>query len=219
MLNLKASVSTADSTTARASSSKISTKELVQLSLFTAIIFIMGITPLGYLPIGIFKVVTVHIPVIIGSIILGPKYGSFLGFVFGLTSLITAHINVGPVAFMFSPFLSGNILSAVVCFVPRILVGIVPYYIYNIFRKIFKNRNEIALSLAGIVGSFTNTVFVLGFIYTFFKDSYAEVWGTTPELLLGVMFSNLALSSLVEAITASILTVAITKVLLKFVKL
>lgn len=198
---------------------KISTKQLVLISLFTAIIFIMGLTPLGYLPIGLFRVVTVHIPVIIGSIILGAKYGAFLGFVFGLTSLITAHINLGPVAYLFSPFLSGSLFSLVVCFVPRILVGIVPYYVYTFIKKLFKNRDEVALSLAGILGSLTNTVFVLGFIYVFFKESYAEVWGTTPDLLLGVMFSNLALSSLVEAVTASILTVAITKVLLKFAKI
>lgn len=218
MLNQKANAISPNSTSI-GSNTKISTKQLVLVSLFTAIIFIMGLTPLGYLPIGLFRVVTVHIPVIIGSIILGAKYGAFLGFVFGLTSLITAHINLGPVAYLFSPFLSGNFFSLVVCFVPRILVGIVPYYVYTFIKKLFKNRDEVALSLAGILGSLTNTIFVLGFIYVFFKESYAEVWGTTPDLLLGVMFSNLALSSLVEAVTASVLTVAITKVLLKFAKI
>lgn len=202
----------------KSSNSKISTKHLVSLSLFTAIVFILGMTPLGFLPIGIFKVVTVHVPVIIGSILLGPKSGAFLGFIFGLTSFITAHMNLGPIAYLFSPFLSGSLFSLVVCFVPRILVGIVPYYIYNGIKSITKNKDELALSLAGIVGSFTNTVFVMGFTYILFKERYAESLGTSTDLLLGVIIANVGLASIVEAITASLLTVAITKVLFKFNK-
>lgn len=196
---------------------RISTKDLVLLSLFTAIIFILGMTSLGYLPVGLFQVVTVHIPVIIGSILMGPYYGAFLGFVFGLTSFITAHMVLGPIAYLFSPFISGNIFSLVICFVPRILVGVVPYYVYNGIMKVTK-RDELALSAAGIIASMTNTILVMGFTYIFFKERYAETIGTTADVLLGVIVANVGLNSIVEALTASILTVAITKVLFKVMR-
>ena len=44
-------------------------------------------TPFGYIPLGFMNATIIHVPVIIGAIILGPKYGGFLGLVFGITSL------------------------------------------------------------------------------------------------------------------------------------
>ena len=52
---------------------------LVQLALFTAIILALAFTPgLGYIPLGVTRATTIHLPVIIGSILLGPKKGAFL---------------------------------------------------------------------------------------------------------------------------------------------
>ena len=64
------------------------TYELVLTALFTAIIVIMAFTPLGYIPLVVINATVIHIPVILGALFLGPKKGAFLGFVFGLTSLI-----------------------------------------------------------------------------------------------------------------------------------
>ncbi len=81
------------------------TKELVQLSLFVAIIVLMAVVPfLGYIPLGFTRATIIHIPVIIGSIILGPKYGAFLGFIFGLTSLVNNTFNPTVTSFVFTPF-------------------------------------------------------------------------------------------------------------------
>mgnify|MGYP000258419755 CR=1 FL=1 len=64
------------------------TRDLVLAAVIAAIIVIMAFVPfLGYIPLGFMNATTVHIPVIIGAIILGPKYGAFLGLTFGLTSL------------------------------------------------------------------------------------------------------------------------------------
>ena len=63
------------------------TRDLVLAAVIAAIIVIMAFVPfLGYIPLGFMNATTVHIPVIIGAIILGPKYGAFLGLTFGLTS-------------------------------------------------------------------------------------------------------------------------------------
>ena len=65
------------------------TFEMVLTALFTAIIIIMAFVPyLGYINLVVIKATLIHVPVIIGSIVLGPKKGGFLGFVFGCTSLI-----------------------------------------------------------------------------------------------------------------------------------
>lgn len=67
---------------------------LVQLALFSSIIFIMAFTPyLGYIPLGFMNATIIHIPVILGSLYLGPKKGAILGSVFGFTSLLNNTIN------------------------------------------------------------------------------------------------------------------------------
>ncbi|MEG0378720.1 MAG: ECF transporter S component, partial [Eubacterium sp.] len=145
------------------------TSDLVKVSLFVAIIVLMAVTPfLGYIPLGFTRATIIHVPVIIGSIILGPIYGGFLGFVFGLTSLINNTFNPTVTSFVFTPFYSlgdysGNFLSLVICFVPRILVGIVPYYVYKGMRKIKKN-DALALGTAGVCGSLVNTLLVMNMI-------------------------------------------------------
>ena len=53
------------------------TGNLVYISIFTALIIVMGTVPfLGYIPLGVIRATTVHIPVILGSILLGPKAGA-----------------------------------------------------------------------------------------------------------------------------------------------
>ena len=71
-------------------------KKVLDMSLagiFTAIIIAMSVVPfLGYIPLGFMNATIIHVPVIIGAIILGPKYGAYLGLVFGVTSLVKATI-------------------------------------------------------------------------------------------------------------------------------
>ena len=102
------------------------TLSMVQLAMFSAIILAMAFIPgLGYIPLGVTRATIIHLPVIIGSLLLGPKKGAFLGGVFGLTSLINNTFSPTVTSFTFSPFYSGgNPWSLVICFVPRILIGI-----------------------------------------------------------------------------------------------
>lgn len=201
----------------------LKTNDLVKLSFFVAIIVLLAVTPfLGYIPLGFTRATIIHIPVIIGSIILGPFYGAFLGFVFGLTSLINNTFNPTVTSFVFTPFYSlgtysGNFWSLVICFVPRILVGVVPHYLYRGMKKI-KNNDVLALSVAGVGGSLTNTLLVMNFIYLFFGQSYAEVKNVTLTTLYGVILSVIAINGIPEAIVAGILTTAICKALLRYTK-
>ena len=143
------------------------TRQMVQMALLGAIILVMAFTPfLGYIPLGFTRATIIHIPVILGSLLLGPKKGAILGALFGVTSLINNTMNPTVTSFVFTPFYSigethGNFWSLVICFVPRILVGIVPYYVYRLVQKWLKNRKKgqvLSLSLAGLIGSLTNTL-------------------------------------------------------------
>lgn len=80
---------------------------LVQAALFAALIILMAMVPfLGYIPLGFTRATIIHIPVILGALVLGPKKGAFLGLIFGLTSLINNTMNPTVTSFVFSPFYS-----------------------------------------------------------------------------------------------------------------
>lgn len=193
------------------------TKTLVLTSLFAAIIVILAFTPfIGFIPLGpIGRATTVHIPVIIGAILLGPKCGAFLGGVFGLTSLITNTINPSVLSFAFSPFYtlgaeSGGIKSIIVCFVPRILIGVVSYYVYILLTKLFKGKCvTLSTVISGIAGSMTNTLLVMNLIYFFFKDSYASIKDVDVSAVYGIVISVIAINGIPEAIVAAIIAAAV----------
>ena len=199
------------------------TTDLVTTAMFTAIIIAMAFVPyLGYIPLGFMNATIIHIPVIIGAVLLGPKKGAFLGAVFGLTSMINNTFNPNLTSFVFSPFYSlgdmhGNAASLVICFVPRILVGVVAYYVYVGVSKLIKskkNGNAAALAVAGAAGSLTNTLLVMNGIYFLFGESYASAKGIVIDALYGVILGVIGTQGVPEAIVAAVLTAAIGKALI-----
>ncbi len=205
---------------------KSSTLSLVQVALFSAIIIVMAFTPfLGYIPLGVTRATIIHVPVIIGSILLGPKKGAFLGGVFGLTSLLNNTFSPTITSFTFSPFYSGgNLWSLVICFVPRILVGVVPYYVYKGLSLLVKKSEKKAfwdttsLAVAGLCGSLTNTSLVMPLIYFCFGKSYAAAKNVSYDVLYKFILSVVAVNGVPEAIVAAVLTAIICKVLMRFLK-
>ncbi len=203
----------------------ISTKtvDMVQVALFAALIIIMSATPLGYIPLGFMRATIIHIPVILGSIILGPKLGAVLGFVFGLTSFVNNTMNPVLTSFVFTPFYSigefeGGIGSIIICFLPRILVGVFPYFVYKALYKVLKGNKKgqtIALGAAGVVGSLTNTVLVMGLIIVFFKDSYAAAKGVSSDAVYGMIASVIGINGIPEAIVAAIIVAFIGRIFVK----
>ncbi|MBO6215616.1 MAG: ECF transporter S component [Lachnospiraceae bacterium] len=135
------------STTAKTGATSFS---LVLTALFAAIIIIMAFTPLGYIPLVVINATIIHIPVILGAIFCGPKKGAFLGFIFGLTSFIKNTLMPTSLsAFVFSPVLayqmvgvSGIIKSTIICFVPRILVGVIPYFVFLGIQKLIEKTDK-----------------------------------------------------------------------------
>ena len=104
----------------------------------------------------------------------------------------------------------------------RILVGIVPYFVYQAIRKLQKNEkasSTLPLALAGLAGSMTNTLLVMNLIFIFFRDSYAQIKGVAADALYGFILTIIGINGVPEAIVAGVLTVAICKALLKYTKL
>ncbi len=201
------------------------TRRLTLISLFVAIELLVGLTPnLGFIRVNVFTITIIHIPVIIGAVCLGPKVGGLLGFVFGLTSFMNAtFFNVNPIESpVFTPFYGnsafpGNAWSLVICFLPRILVGVVAGWLFIALRRV-KFNEIVSLSIVGIVGSLTNTVLVLGGIYLFFGQPYAAAYDMAFEALLGAMFAVFTTNGLIEAGIALVATAAIAKALLAFMR-
>lgn len=202
------------------------TRNLVLAAVFIAIIIIMAFTPFGYIPLGFMNATIIHVPVIIGAIILGPKYGGFLGLVFGLTSLWKNTYMPNATSFVFSPFIKigefgGNFWSLVICLVPRILVGIAAYYVFRGVMKALnagKGKRTIALAAAGVAGSLTNTLLVMNLIYVCFGKEYGAAAKGLTEGIYGVILGIICLNGIPEAIVAGVLTVAVTQALFQVMK-
>ena len=196
--------------------------ELVLTSLFAAIIIIMAFTPLGYIPLGVINATIIQIPVIIGALVCGPKQGAFLGFLFGFTSFLKNTITPATLsAFVFSPVLAANmfgikgvLFSSFICFVPRILVGVLPYFIYKGMKKVSKWKT-VNFAVAGVIGAFTNTFLVMGSIYVLYKDAYAVAQGLDPAAVLGVIAGIIGFNGVIEAVLSGVLVSALGVVLNK----
>jgi uncharacterized membrane protein len=192
------------------------TKRITLLGMFTAIIFILTFTPIGFIQLPFIKATIIHIPVIIGGIVLGAKYGAVLGFMFGTASLISNTMAPTVSSFAFTPFVPvpgtdrGSLMALVICFVPRILVGVTPWFVYKGLKKAFGKRGDIpAFAIAGIAGSLTNTLLVMHLIFLLFKDAYANVRNVAADVVYGVILGVITVNGIPEAIVAGIFTAAL----------
>lgn len=195
---------------------------MVLTALFSAIIIIMAFTPLGYIPLGVINATIIQIPVIIGALFCGPKQGAFLGFLFGFTSFLKNTIMPATLsAFVFSPVLAagmfgakGIVYSTFICFIPRILVGVLPYYIYKAVKKASKWKT-LNFAIAGVIGAFTNTFLVMGSIYILYKDAYATAQGIDPTAVLAVIGGIIGFNGVIEAILSGVIVAGVGIVLNK----
>jgi len=199
------------------------TRWMVSVALMAAIVIVLANTPLGMIQLPIIKATTVHIPVIIGAILLGPKAGAILGFVFGMCSLISNTMAPTLLSFAFSPFMSttgipGALKAIWVSVGCRTLIGIVAGWLWILLSKLKVNQS-IALSVTGFVGSMVNTVAVMGSIYFLFAQQYAEAKEVAVTAVWGLIMGTITASGIPEAIAAAVLVLALGKVLLKVFKM
>lgn len=196
---------------------KHDTRWMVGVALMAAIVIVLANTPLGMIQLPIIKATTVHIPVILGAILLGPGAGAILGAVFGICSLVSNTMAPTLLSFAFSPFLSttgipGALKAIWISVGCRILIGVVAGWLWVLFTKIKLNQ-FIALPIVGFVGSMVNTVTVMGSIYFLFAQQYAEAKEVALTAVFGLVMGTVTASGIPEAIAAAILVLALGKVL------
>ena len=196
---------------------KKDTRWMVQLALMAAIIVVLANTPLGMIQLPIIKATTIHIPVILGAILLGPMAGAILGGVFGICSMVSNTVAPVITSFAFSPFLSTTGLSGAVkaiwvCLGCRILIGVVSGWLWIALQKAHV-PDLAALPVVGFVGSMVNTVCVMGSIYILFAQQYAQARDVAMTAVFGLILSTVLASGIPEAIAAAILVAVIGKAL------
>lgn len=202
---------------------KHDTHWMVSVALMAAIVIVLANTPLGMIQLPIIKATTVHIPVIIGAILLGPLAGGILGFVFGVCSLISNTMAPTLLSFAFSPFMSttgllGAVKAIWVSVGCRILIGVAAGWLWILCKKLKMNHHVyqvIALGITGFAGSMVNTIAVMGSIYLLFARQYAEAKNVAVTAVWGLVMGTVTASGIPEAVAAAILVAVITKVLLR----
>lgn len=192
---------------------------MVSVALMAAIIIVLANTPLGMIQLPIIKATTVHIPVIIGAILLGPSAGAILGAVFGICSLISNTMTPTLLSFAFSPFMStsgipGALKAIWISVGCRILIGVAAGWLWIALEKL-KINQLIALPVVGFAGSMVNTVTVMGSIYFLFAQQYAEAREVAVTAVWGLIMGTVTASGIPEAVAAAILVLALGKVLIQ----
>lgn len=66
---------------------KKDTRWMALLAMMVAVELVLVATGIGLIPLPVIKATTLHIPVILGAVLLGPLAGGILGAVFGLSSM------------------------------------------------------------------------------------------------------------------------------------
>lgn len=198
---------------------KRDTRWMISVALMAAIVILLANTPLGMIQLPIIKATTVHIPVIIGAIVLGPMAGTILGGVFGICSLISNTIAPTLMSFAFSPFMATDFIGifkalwiSVGC---RMLIGLIAGWIWILLRKLHLSQ-WIALPITGFIGSMVNTVTVMGSIYVLLAGEYANAQNVAVDAVWGLIMGTVTAAGIPEAIAAAILVTAIGKALLSF---
>lgn len=201
---------------------KKDTRWLTSVALMAAVVILLANTPLGMIQLPVIKATTVHIPVIIGAIVLGPLAGAILGGIFGICSLISNTVAPTLLSFAFSPFMSmtgiaGAVKALWISVGCRIMIGIIAGWLWILLRK-FRVNTMAALSVTGFIGSMTNTVFVMGSIYLLLAKEYAGAKNVAVNTVWGLIMGTVTASGIPEAIAAAILVAVIGSVLVKVVK-
>ncbi len=160
----------------------LSVRKIVIAGVLSAVAILLGWTRLGFIPVptAAGNATIMHVPAIIGGIMEGWLVGGIIGTIFGLFSFLQAT----------TPLFK----DPLVAILPRIFIGITSYFAYVGLKKI---NEYLALIVAAVVGTLTNTILVLGM---------AVVRGyIAPGVALGVGVTH----GLPEAVVAAIITVAV----------
>lgn len=192
---------------------------MATLGMFAAVLLVMGMTGIGFIPLPVIKATTMHIPVIIGAVLLGPTAGGILGGVFGLCSIWANTTSPGLLSFAFSPFMTtegvpGALKAVWIALGCRILFGFIAGWLWKLLKKA-KLHDFAALPVAAAVATVMHTLLVMGSIYILLAQQYAAAKNVALSAVFGLVMGTVTASGIPEAIAAALLVTVIGKTLLR----
>ena len=154
------------------------TRRLTGLALFTAIVVVLQLMG-SFIHFGVFSISLVLVPIVVGAALYGAMSGAWLGFVFGVTVLLS-----GDASAFLAVTVPGTIVTVLV---KGALAGLCAGLVYRAVAgrgsdkahadgKRGISRSDLAVVLAGIVCPIVNTGVFLICCRLFFYDTVAE-WG------------------------------------------
>jgi len=197
---------------------KMDTRYMALLAMLCGVQLVMGMTGIGFLPLPVIKATTMHIPVILGAVLLGPGAGAVLGGVFGLCSIWANTTAPGLLSFAFSPFMTTEGLPGVakslwIALGCRILFGMIAGWSWKLFKKLF-GQDYLALPVTAAVSTMIHTLLVMGSIYFLLAAQYAAAKNVAITAVFGLVMGTVTASGIPEAIIAAVLVTVIGKALL-----
>jgi uncharacterized membrane protein len=178
---------------------RLQVRQITTIGMLSAITVVLGATGTGYVQLPTVRATIMHIPVIIGAIVEGPAVGMLIGLMFGLSSILQNILAPNILSFMF--------LNPLVSVLPRVLIGITTYYAYKFLSA--KLNKSLSIAVSTVVGSFTNTVGVLGMIYVFYAKEYATAKNIIISNLANTLLGVAGFNGTIEAVIAVIVVVPI----------
>lgn len=152
----------------------LNTRKIVITGVLAAIAILLGVTRLGFIPVPNVSgnATIMHVPAIVGGVMEGPIVGLLIGGIFGIFSMLQATV----------PFFADPRVSVI----PRLFIGVTAYYSY----AFTKGYNEyLALVVAGIVGTLTNTILVVGALIIFGYIPSEAVITLIPQVIAEVVIA------------------------------
>lgn len=193
----------------KGSSSFMSIRELTVSGLLAGITIFLGLTGYGFIPLVVMNATILHIPTIIGAIVAGPKVGMVVGFLFGLFSFIQTLR--APSLMMQFALQYNAFYDAVICIVPRVLIGLVAYLVY----RYFPGKQFIRAALAAVLGSAINTILFLGSFFVLVGAPYAAQQGISVEAVGAMIVGIVVMNGIPEALVSGLIIVPIVLTLKK----
>lgn len=183
-----------------AKSNRFNANTIIGLGLLTAIVVVMQFISMG-LRFGTFSITLTLIPIVVGAALYGWVSGAWLGFVFGVSVLLTGDANA---------FLAVNIPGTITTvLVKGILAGLCAGLVYELISK----KNQIAAVLvSAVIAPVVNTgIFILG-SYVFFFD-YLSGLAEGTNLFVFILVALVGINFFIELGTNLVLNPAILQII------
>jgi len=187
----------------RERSSLASTRSVARDAVFLALIALMGFVPqLGYITIAPgLSLTLIHLPVLIGAALNGPKKGFLFGLFFGVTSWLQAVSSpVGFNAFFVYPWIS---------VLPRALFGFLAGFFFKLAKQTPKiGRSALTLGVISFLMTMLHTILVFATLLAFYPEtiiSYFQSSSVVVEVLSLTFLGTISVGAVLEALVAAIL--------------